>query len=268
MGLAEEQLPGKGNLQIIYSCSGLWGSSLRWATITQQRRRDGCVLRAPNQHAGNTALSLWHGQSMNLGKSKPWDCHDHLQKCLTTSQTREEQVLSLLKQAESHNSFLSSYSCALGKETGKGERGSAAPSCLFTSSSWVTWEEPCLLLISAKRACSDRGRCKFSVNPILADSLQTATWNNQPRKSILLPPGFFPGRNDLPGLGFHSGNSFNSIHCRNRNQERCLLPSTTGTSPIPQQHQLTQEILTYLQQSLWRDFRISSWMFFSLPPGE
>ena len=142
----------------------------------QQRwTRWSCVLCAPTRRVGNTALSLWHYQNMNLGKSKRRDCYDHLQKCLTTSQTREEQVLSLLKQAERHNLFLSSYSCTLGEETGKREQGSAAPLSPFTSSSWVTREVPCLLLIPAKRARSERRRCKFSVNPVFADSLQIAT---------------------------------------------------------------------------------------------
>ena len=100
----------------------------------QQRwTRWSCVLCAPTRHVGNTAVSLWHYQNMNLGKSKRRDCYDHLQKCLTTSQTREEQVLSLLKQAEHHNLFLSSYSCTLGEETGKREQGSAAPLSPFTS---------------------------------------------------------------------------------------------------------------------------------------
>lgn len=60
--------------------------------------------------------------------------------------------------------------------------GSAVPSS--PSISGWTREESFLLLIPAKTACSGHRRCKFSVNPIFADSLQMATQNNQPHKSI------------------------------------------------------------------------------------
>lgn len=176
MGLAEEWLLQKGNtcldLKIIHSCSGLWDSSPHWATITQQRRMRWLCAVMETQPSASGVTSPWTWEEPTLWPL--WLSPE----VLTISQSCEEQVLSLLKQAASQSAVLSSYSCTLGKETGKMElhpcpSSPAAPG-------WLRW-----------------------------DHISLSSW-----------------RRAWP------------------------------------EHWLKQEILIYLQKSLWGDFTISFWMFF------
>lgn len=157
MRLAEERLPCKGNtcLDLKISSAGLWGSSLCWATITQQSRtRWSCLLCAPTRHVGNSPPPLAqtpalaaHGcsEEQTLGplRSSPEAPHRPVRSRCSRSSDRLRGTINFWD--------VELFSLPMpGKERGKREQGSAAPLPPSSSRSWVTWEEPCLLLMPAQ----------------------------------------------------------------------------------------------------------------------